>query len=207
MTKPNCTKKSHNSLLRNRLVHGVGFNSGGKYLVRDGSIDTIEYITWSNMIKRCYSPSRSKKNLSYKNCTVSPEFHDFQDFAEWYVNQQYYGLGYVLDKDILCNGNKVYSPEFCCLVPMEINNLFIRKDSVNSPYPIGVDYREKNKKFVARLSKGSKRIYLGIFKTVDEAFSVYAEAKEQHVKEVADKWKGSIDDRVYTAMMEWKAVR
>ena len=32
-----------------------------------------------------------------------------------------------IDKDILVKGNKVYSPNTCCLVPKNVNNLFIKK--------------------------------------------------------------------------------
>ena len=41
------------------------------------------------------------------------------------------------------------------------------------------------------------------FSTTLEAFQVYKQAKEAYIKEVAEKWKGNIDPRVYEALMNW----
>lgn len=32
----------------------------------------------------------------------------------------------------------------------------------------------------------------------------YKGAKECHIKSLAEKWKGKIDDKVYQALLEWK---
>ena len=42
------------------------------------------------------------------------------------------------------------------------------------------------------------------FKTSEEAFQAYKTAKEAYIKEVAERWKGKIDDKVYQALLEWK---
>ena len=43
-----------------------------------------------------------------------------------------------------------------------------------------------------------------MFDTVDEAFNSYKEAKEDYIKEVANKWRSSIDNRVYEALMAYQ---
>ena len=42
------------------------------------------------------------------------------------------------------------------------------------------------------------------FKTPEEAFYVYKEAKETYIKEVANRWKDQIDPRVYEALMKYE---
>lgn len=205
MTKRNFIPKSKDSQLKHRLLCGVGYNSGGKHPVAINKENYLPYITWSNMIKRCYGDSNRLKNLSYKDCVVSSEFHDYQYFAEWYTNHPYYGLGYYLDKDILNKGNKVYSEKSCCLVPMEINNLFISRDGDRGDLPIGVTNHRQTGRFVARVSTNAGRIYLGLHNTEQEAHQAYVVAKEAYVKEVANEWRGRIDERVYDALMNWTA--
>ena len=45
--------------------------------------------------------------------------------------------------------------------------------------------------------------WLGGFDTPEEAFLAYKQAKEAYIKEVANKWKGQIDPKVYEALMNW----
>ncbi|CAI8406534.1 MAG: Uncharacterised protein [Cryomorphaceae bacterium] len=44
---------------------------------------------------------------------------------------------------------------------------------------------------------------LGLFKTPEEAYQTYKKFKEQLCKDLANKWRGQIDPRVYSAMMVW----
>ena len=111
--------------------------------------------------------------------------------------------GWELDKDILIKGNKVYSPETCCFVPQEINCLFTNCKSVRGKYPIGVT-KTVNGKYKARINKNGDRIDLGLFDTPEEAFQVYKIAKELHIKEVADKWRGQITEPCYEAMYAYE---
>jgi len=37
----------------------------------------------------------------------------------------------------------------------------------------------------------------------EEAFAVYKEAKELHIKSLAEKWKNDLDPRVYKALMNY----
>lgn len=99
-------------------------------------------------------------------------------------------------------GNKIYSPKTCCIVPREINTLFLKRESSRGDWPIGV--YKKRKKFSACISSKIKNIGLGTFNTPDEAFQAYKVAKEKYIKQVADKWKGKIDERVYEAMYNYE---
>ena len=64
--------------------------------------------------------------------------------------------GWQLDKDILIKGNKIYSPDTCCFVPSEINNLFVGCNKSRGSLPIGVTFNKRLKRYVAQISKNKK---------------------------------------------------
>ena len=69
---------------------------------------------------------------------------------------------------------------------------------------IGVCWSKTANAFKAQVNKGKgRREYLGYFKTELEAFNVYKQAKEDFVKEQANKWKSQIDQRAYNALMNY----
>ena len=51
--------------------------------------------------------------------------------------------------------------------------------------------------------KGASKTFIGRYTTPEEAFQAYKQAKEAYIKEVANKWKDQIDNRVYEALMNW----
>ena len=117
-----------------KLLHGVGYNSGGIHVIREGNRKSKVYTIWAALLQRCYSKTNKLKHPTYEGCYVCSEWHDFQNFAEWYVNHKFYGLGYHLDKDLLVVGNKVYSPQTCTLVPRIINNITLSSQSSRGTY-------------------------------------------------------------------------
>ena len=48
-----------------------------------------------------------------------------------------------------------------------------------------------------------KAKYIGLYDTEIEAFNAYKQAKESYLKELANKWKGKIDDRAYDDLMKY----
>lgn len=176
-------------------VYGVGY-LGVKNKTYNSVMEKKIYSIWHSMISRCYNSRDIDNKSTYKYTTVCEKWHNFQNFIDWYTDN--YKEDFYLDKDILFKGNKIYSPETCCLVPCEINALFTKRDNLRGTYPIGVskDYG----KFKATLKKKN----LGRYSTPEEAFQVYKDAKEQYIKEVADKWKDKIDSKVYQAMYNYK---
>lgn len=71
---------------------------------------------WSNMMKRCYNPKDERGY--YGECTVDPRWHCFawfledlpslKNFTSW-LNSDTTGVKYNLDKDLLIEGNTIYS--------------------------------------------------------------------------------------------------
>lgn len=177
-------------------VYGVGFTGVGKHKPKE----IKKYNTWKGMLERCYRTSFYKKQPTYKDVTVCEEWHNYQNFAAWYEDN--YIDGWHLDKDLLLGENKIYSPSTCTFVPREINNLFTKRQNDRGVLPIGVTFLKG--KFQARINKSQTREFLGYFNTPEEAFEAYKTAKEEYIKEVADKWKDQLDPRVYEAMYNYE---
>ena len=183
-------------------VYGVGI-VGEKYPLENGK-QSKEYTVWVGMLDRCYSTANNTRK-TYDGCEVTSSFRYFPFFKDWCHNQVGFGeKGFALDKDILVKGNKVYSPETCCFVPQEINNLLTNKKTGSKSIKSGVSFNKEHGKYIVRFSKGSKTKHIGYFVTELEAFLAYKEAKEQQIKVVANRWKDQIDPRVYDALMNWE---
>ena len=177
---------------------GVGYLGQGVYNLVNSK---KAYFTWANMLARCYKETSRHLAPTYKDVTVCEEWHNFQNFAKWFEENSI--AGYHLDKDILCKNCKIYSPETCCFVPREVNNLILNgrySKKINSC--IGVQERNGKYKVRARLTGGEK--YLGFFESKETAKNVYIEAREKYIKEVAEKWKGKIADNVYQSLINYK---
>ena len=188
-------------------VYGVGI-VGIRYNTKVDGKHTTEYGTWKNMLRRCYSEKGRHKFQSYDDCTVSENFKKYSYFYEW-VNKQVgfnsvddMGNIFQLDKDLLSKGNKIYSETTCVFLPLEINIALAIKDSKHKKFHVGV--RKNRNKYEVICCINSKSTYLGLFNTEIEAFNAYKQAKENYLKELADKWKGKIDDRAYEALMSYQ---
>lgn len=189
---PVCGDESNKS-----KIFGIGIND-----LRLGTSDPC-YTTWYNMLQRTVSKKVKEKHPTYKNCTVCDEWIYLSNFKKWF--DEHYVDGYHIDKDILSGRiHKHYSPETCCFVPREINALFISAKAVRGSLPIGVTFRQG--RYVARLSTPEKRITIGRYLTEREAFFAYKHAKENYIKELANKYYGAgkLEKRVYDALMRYE---
>ena len=183
-----------------KTLYNIGFMGYGKYKAQINKKKLKSYSVWAGILYRCYSEIGSAKHHSYKGCSVDLQWHNFQNFAEWFESN--YVEDWQLDKDILVKGNKIYSPKTCCFVPKEINLLFTKNKIRRGEYPIGVSLN--GDKFQSTLHKGGKNYNLGLFNTPEEAFQAYKVVKESYIKEVADEWKDKINHKVYKAMYNYK---
>ena len=186
-------------------VHGVGV-LGTKYSPSINGVKTKEYTIWRNMLERCYSDTYQKKYPTYEGCGVSENFKSYEYFYEWCNKQIGFGVeGRHLDKDLLIKSNKVYSEDTCVFIPKEINILLTKRESMRGEHLIGVCWSKTHKAFVAMVSKNKgKQEHLGYFNTELEAFNAYKVAKEDFVKEQANRWNGKIDIRAYNALMNYE---
>ncbi|WMB74200.1 hypothetical protein RA178_06185 [Shewanella oncorhynchi] len=104
-------------------VFGIGFMGEGKHRSTIRGKRTKTYSLWIGILNRCYSG----RYPSYKDCSVDPRWHNYQNFAndlptlkgyEQYLSHLSIGSRnpIELDKDTLISGNKLYSKETCCFI-------------------------------------------------------------------------------------------
>jgi len=184
---------------------GVGYLSEGIHENIINNIKTQEYSLWANMLKRCYHYNVGKRNYVYKDCSVCEEWYNFQNFAEWYKKNFYQieNEKMELDKDILVKGNKIYSPVTCIFVPRIINTLFTKSNKTRGKYPIGVS--SVGNKYVSNCNiPRQPQKYLGKFSSIEEAFQAYKQFKEVVIKEIAEKYRNQIPEKLYNALLEYQ---
>lgn len=195
------------------IVYGVGYFGMGKHIGWVNNKHTKKYRTWHGMMHRCYDNESISKRPTYKNTEVCDEWHNFQNFGDWYDDNFYYIDGkhsMSLDKDILIKGNNIYSPETCVFVTKEINNIFTKSDANRGEYPIGVTYEKSSGRYISRCKNtlvsigGRGRVYLGRFDTPEMAFKAYKKYKESYIKKVADYYKEQIPKILYDALYAYK---
>lgn len=195
-----------------RRTYGVGYLGEGKYKSKENGKFTKCYKVWNSMLQRCYDSKYHEKYPTYKGCKVCEEWLCFQNFAEWFYDN-YYKIEnetMCLDKDILIKHNKIYTPETCIFVPQTINLLFTKSNKSRGNYPLGVDYHKASNKFRARCSVYDFKIkklinkYLGLYNTQEKAFEVYKQFKENHIKEVANHYKGLTPEKLYNALYNYE---
>ena len=107
-------KKTDPAKLQKISVAGMGWLGTTDYLPQ-------ERILWKNMLYRV------KDHPAYKDVTVCDrwlclgyfieDLRSMDNYDKWLENTS----GYHLDKDLKYAGNKVYSKQFCSLVPAEKN--------------------------------------------------------------------------------------
>lgn len=183
-------------------VHGVGVL--GYEVSRIKGEYSKEYILWQAMLTRCYDSKFHAKRPTYSGCTASENFKYYSYFKEWCKNRVgFREKGWVLDKDILVKGNKVYSEDTCCFVPQSLNLLLTKSDSSRGKLPIGVS-QKSNGSLIAVVRQENKMIRLGTFKNKEDAFLKYKLAKESIIREEANRFKGLIDDKVYKALINYE---
>ena len=186
-------------------VYGVGI-LGTKYSTSINNKSIKEYSLWCDMLKRCYCENYHFKKPTYIGCEVSDNFKSYEYFYEWCHKQiGFNNKDWQLDKDLLIKGNKVYSENTCIFIHRELNQTLTKANLIRGEHPVGVCFDKSRNKFIACVClNSSKRKYLGAFDTELDAFKAYKIAKENHIKEQANKWKSQIDERAYEALMNYQ---
>jgi hypothetical protein len=195
-----------------RKIYGVGYLGEGSYktnvTINGKHKHSAAYTAWYDMLKRCYCEKYLLKFPTYRGCSVTEEWHNFQVFAKWHEDN-FYRVGDTpmeLDKDILVKGNKIYSPATCIYVPYKINYMFLRRKKVRGILPIGVYFEKECKRYIAQCHD----IFLDKTKALSSygdpiaAFRAYKDYKENIIKKVANMYKNDIPEVLYTSLMNYK---
>ena len=186
------------------FVKGVGFFGVGPHIAYAKGVRNATYTHWSSMLTRCYTEEYQQRFPTYIGCVVDEQWHNYQEFAEWYNWQVGSNKGYVLDKDLLGNGSKVYGPETCVLLPSDLNGLLVVPTKKGKIVPTGISFQKSSQKYIVSCAVAGKNKNLGRYICPDEAFSVYKAFKENLVRQKAEEYKDQIDGRAYHALMNFK---
>ncbi len=171
-----------------RLVFGVGINDAPyktHIKINGKRVECPFYSKWHGMLKRSYYQPYKDKNPTYKDATVCDEWLTFSRFKLWMANQNWRNKE--LDKDLLKQGNKCYSPEACIFVSKEVNSIIVSNSKTVGALKAGVCLRKdlQKNKFKSSCSYNGKSVHLGYYETEDEAHNVYCSHKYAVIAELA----------------------
>ena len=181
-----------------KLVHGVGINDADYVVEKRETIGYVNgkqklkqvwicpfYLAWRNMIQRCYSAKYQERYPTYAGCSVSDEWLTFSNFKAWMMTKDWQDNH--LDKDLLFEGNKVYSSETCAFVPGIVNNFITESGAARGEWLIGVAWHKGTNKFTSycRNPFTKKQEYLGLFTCELEGHEAWLKRKLELAHELA----------------------
>lgn len=173
---------------RNRLVKGVGINDVDlptSTVINGKVVKDRFYLTWTNMLNRCYSPKYHETRPTYAGCTVCDEWLYFSKFKAWMEQQDWEGKH--LDKDLLIGGNRIYSPNTCLFVASQVNSSLMLNGVNRGDYPIGCSFNAVGRNYKAECYNGcGRKIYLGYFETPIKAHRAWQGAKISSIDNLKD---------------------
>ena len=172
---------------RSKLVFGVGTNDADYNVAIQSVVDGKNkivwrcpyYQAWASMLSRCYSDKSQMKRPTYKGCSVCDEWLIFSNFKAWMEQQDWEGKH--LDKDLLKEGNKVYCPEWCIFVDININSFVTDSGATRGKYMLGVYWDKQCSKFKVQCCNPftGKRQYLGRYGDEMEAHLAWKNFKHE----------------------------
>lgn len=170
----------------------------------DGKM-TSAYKVWRNMMKRAYDESFHLIYPTYSDCSVCEEWHNFQNFAEWFEAQPNGKTrGFSIDKDLTVIGNKTYSPSACRFIPSSINTLLMDCGASRGDLPQGVYFDSRKQKYIAQVKKNGATKRIGAYGECSEARKAYALAKKSHIIDMANLHKNDLGETIYQNLISWK---
>jgi len=162
---------------------GVGFLGIGPHKMVPNGVTNPAYAKWANMMERCYDEKYLERKPTYRGCSVCDEWHNFQNFADWYETHAI--DGYQLDKDIKVKGNKIYNPLNCLFVPQPLNLLFTDCAAKRGELARGV--RRSKSRFRASIrDHNGFRISIGSFPTEEQASNAYEKARHDKIVSIIE---------------------
>jgi hypothetical protein len=200
----------------NRLICGIGVNDAGYKTTKkvqtgrytkagrkeyEITWECPYYIRWKSMVTRCYSPRVIEKRPTYSLCEVCEDWLTFSNFRKWMVTQDWKGKQ--LDKDLLFQGNKTYSPSTCVFVSRKVNTFLIEANRSRGKYFIGVSLGVKCNRYLAYCSNPFTSTgiseYKGSFSYETEAHLAWKKQKHKHASQLANS-EYVTDERVAEAL-------
>ena len=162
-----------------------GTTLGGTYCTK---VHKSVYARWRNMIRRCH-----EKHKGYEDVSVCQKWMCFDNYAEWFYSQKACNsVAFEVDKDI--SGAKLYSPETCFLVPVELNVLFSRKpkrDLARGVYYVEDATDRPYLAVVGSVKDGKRKEH---FHSEEDARRWYLDMLKVHIESVIHSYKDLLED-------------
>lgn len=211
------TDKEYDMLNKN-VIDVSQLNREQEYYAYNTVKGNPAYNIWNGIYARCCKKFSSYVvNRCYDGSTMCDLWKNDPDaFAEWYSANYYEcnGETMMLDKDLLCRGNREYAPDKCCLLPQTLNSALAsatkkRNFSENKntkEYPIGVYYNAVKNKYCAKITPfgHDKQEMLHYWNTAEEAFQEYKLFKESELRILAVRYRSMIPDHVFDALINYE---
>lgn len=158
--------------------------------MKDGRCSERLYNVWRGMKQRCYVKGcNSYKHYGARGIKMCDEWKDYCTFKSWALQNGYEEDSNLSLDRIDFNGN--YCPENCRFTTQYIQNINQRKRKDNTSKYKGVTYSKQRKVWLARISLGTKRIYVGRAKSAKQAY-------EQKIKYIIEnnlqQYKGELNE-------------
>ena len=194
-----------------KLIYGVGINDADYVTQKFETVGYVDgkqkqkqvwicpfYRTWNNMLSRCFSNKLQERHPSYKGCSVSEEWKTFSNFKAWMMTQDWQDKH--LDKDLLIEGNKIYSADTCVFVTRMVNLFTIDSGAARGEWLVGVSWHKGASKFRSNCSNPftKKLEHLGLFTSEQDAHEAWLKRKLELAYELA---AIQTDERVAKALI------
>ena len=173
-------KKTH----KNNRTHGIGIVDIDTMVSK--GIQSKSYKAWCDMLWRVGT------HRAYVDVTICNEWLTYSNFKRWFDSN--YLDGWEIDKDILSNDSKMYSPSTCIYVPKEVNNFFVCR---KTELPVGVSWCKEKQKYKAQISIGNRNKFIGRYNTVSEASEEYKKYKVAYGLLLLYKYQNLLDPSVF----------
>lgn len=181
--------------LNGELLYGVGVYEKGRHSAYDRATGkkSYGYSLWESLLEKSHYDETGKH-------TVSAKFHKFQDFVVWAKNQCGFGAeGFQLNKELLVKNNTVYGPDTCIFLPKEVCRAINLCEGRRDNLPSGVYLHKATGKYIAKFN--SKHV--AFCATAEEAEEACKDAKKKRLNELAEKYKGQVDNKAYLALINY----
>lgn len=188
---------------------------GQEYIEYENKASYHAYKEYNAIRARC---GDTKDNDSIGRCYDRSSMwqvwlDDPKSFLKWYLGHYYVvdGESMAVDKDLFGDGSGMYHPDFCCILPQGLNTLltnckkhYKEGENKDNTLPLGVRYNSKTKKYHAEIQfTGTDRpVTLSVWDTPEEAFAEYKKMKQADICIVAAKYKESIPQYIYEALLK-----
>jgi len=189
-----------------KLVFGVGINDADYNVYKTDSSDgkwkiiwkCPFYVTWTNMLNRCYGKKYKEKQPTYAGCYVQESWKYFMTFRAWMIHQNWEDKQ--LDKDILFPGNREYGVDSCVFVDRKVNSFMNEHKNSSGEWPVGVNFNKGKGKFQAACCNviTGKQQHLGYFACPEVAHKAWLSFKLEQAKILASE---QTDPRVAKALI------